>query len=154
MKKILFLIALILLILVTVVIVRTSGFESKQLSVEQVDPVRVDAAKVAEELAQSLQFQTISYEDRSRLDGEKFLALHDYLEETFPRVHSEIERRKINEYSLLYTWQGSDQDLNPAVLMAHTDVVPVEPGTEEDWNHPAYYGAIAERLRLGSGCHG
>jgi carboxypeptidase PM20D1 len=151
MKKILLLITVILLILVAVVVVRTAGFESKQLAVEQVDPARVDSAKVSEELSKSLQFQTLSHEDRSRLDRETFLALHEYLEQAYPLVHAELEPRKINDLSLLYTWQGSDPDLKPAVFMAHTDVVPVEPGTEEDWTHPAYSGDIAEGFVWGRG---
>jgi carboxypeptidase PM20D1 len=151
MKKLLVLIAIILLILASVVMMRTSTLESRQISVERVEPARVDAAQVAQELSKALQFETISFEDRAKLDGEEFLALHDYLEETFPRVHSELERQKINQYSLLYKWPGSDENLKPAALMAHTDVVPVEPGTENDWTHPAYSGAIAEGFVWGRG---
>ena len=106
---------------------------------------------MADELSKSLQFQTVSYEERSQLDRETFLALHQYLDRTYPLVHAELELRKINELSLLYTWRGSDPDLKPAVLMAHMDVVPVEPGTEHDWTHPAYSGDIAEGYVWGRG---
>src|SRR6202012_5372513 len=48
-------------------------------------------------------------------------------------------------------WRGSDPTLAPVILMAHQDVVPVTPGTEKDWTHPPFSGAIAEGAVWGRG---
>ncbi|KAF5371886.1 hypothetical protein D9757_010578 [Collybiopsis confluens] len=61
---------------------------------------------------------------------------HEYLEKTFPLVQLE----KVNTYGLLYTWEGIDPSLKPALLMAHFDVVPVNPDTVEEWTYPPYSG--------------
>lgn len=39
----------------------------------------------------------------------------------------------VNTLSLLYTWKGTDPNAKPVALLAHHDVVPIEPGTETRW---------------------
>ena len=63
--------------------------------------------------------------------------LHRRLEKSFPRLHAALEREVVAGGSLLYRWAGSDPDAAPILLMGHLDVVPVEPGTEARWTHPA-----------------
>jgi carboxypeptidase PM20D1 len=46
---------------------------------------------------------------------------------------------------------GSDASLKPALFMSHTDVVPVEPGTEGEWTHPAFAGVVADGVIWGRG---
>ncbi|THU91182.1 carboxypeptidase S [Dendrothele bispora CBS 962.96] len=65
---------------------------------------------------------------------------HKYLEKTFPLVHSILNLEKVNTYGLVYTWHGSDPSLKPILLMAHYDVVPVNPETVSEWEHPPYSG--------------
>ncbi len=151
MKKILLLLLSLILVLVSVVVINTLGFESKQIVVRPADPATVDGQRVAEELSQALRFRTISHEDPEQFDVDEFLALHEFLESTYPKVHASLNLEKVNDFSLLYTWRGSDPSLEPALLMAHIDVVPVEPGTEGDWTHPAYSGTIADGFVWGRG---
>jgi Peptidase family M20/M25/M40 len=40
--------------------------------------------------------------------------------------------------TLLLRWAGTNAKLLPAMLMGHFDVVPVEPGTENQWTHPPF----------------
>ena len=86
-----------------------------------------------EHWSRALQFQTVSYPDLSRMDPAEFLALHDYLERTFPGVHATLTREIIGDYSLLYAWKGTDPNRKPILLMSHPDVVPVEPDIKEEW---------------------
>jgi carboxypeptidase PM20D1 len=111
----------------------------------------VDGAAVAGRLAGSLPFATVSFYDRSRFDAEAFGGLHRYLEETYPRVHARLSREQVADLSLLYTWQGRDRSLRPALLMAHQDVVPVEAASSADWVHPPFAGTIAEGFVWGRG---
>ena len=59
----------------------------------------------------------------------------------------------INQYSLLLRWPGSDATAAPILFTAHMDVVPVEPGTEQDWQHPPFAGAVADGRVYGRGTH-
>ncbi|MEL6831070.1 MAG: M20/M25/M40 family metallo-hydrolase, partial [Pseudomonadota bacterium] len=54
-------------------------------------------------------------------------------------------------HSLLFTWQGSETRLDPLLLMAHQDVVPVNIGTEGDWDAPPFSGAIQDGYVYGRG---
>ena len=41
--------------------------------------------------------------------------------------------------------------IQPIILMAHQDVVPVTPGTEKDWQHPPFAGVVADGAVWGRG---
>ena len=140
-----------LVLLVAGMLMRTVRLTSKQVRVEAAVAIEVDGLKIASNLANALKFRTISSQDSARFQAEVFLALHEYLEETFPRVHAELTREVVGDYSLLYTWKGARKDLKPILLLAHLDVVPVEPGTEDDWTYPAFAGRIAEGFIRGRG---
>lgn len=71
---------------------------------------------------------------------EKFLPLHDYLKDSFPLLHSNLELTKVNTYGLLYVWKGSNSALKPLLLAAHQDVVPVLETTIDEWQHPPFSG--------------
>jgi carboxypeptidase PM20D1 len=112
-----------------------------------------DEAAAVERFAASLRIATISHADAERTDREAFLAFHRHLEESFPALHRALRRERAGEdgLSLLYTWPGRDAALEPIVLMAHQDVVPVEPGTEGDWEQPPFSGALAGGFVWGRG---
>lgn len=75
----------------------------------------------------------------------------DNLARSYPRVHAVLKRELVSNLSLLYAWTGSDPLLDPMMLLAHRDVVPIEPGTEAAWEHPPFSGAIADGYVLGRG---
>ena len=107
--------------------------------------------EIAKHLSEAIQFKTISHFDPAQFDSKEFLGLHAYLEKTFPRVHAALTKEIVGELSLLYTWKGQEDGLKPILLMAHTDVVPVESGTEGDWIYPPFDGRIAEDYVWGRG---
>jgi carboxypeptidase PM20D1 len=150
MKRAILALALVLVVLVGVVLVRTAMFGSRQIAVEPAPVVEVDTAGAAERLAGALRIPTISHVDGPVL-AEEFAALHAYLAAAFPRVHGALRVERVNEHSLLYTWAGAEPTLPPVLLMAHLDVVPVEPGTEGDWSYPPFEGRIAEGFVWGRG---
>ncbi len=105
----------------------------------------------AENLAEAVRFKTISFQDRAQIDYQQFDALNSFLTETYPRVFSQLQVESVSEYSWLIRWPGTDETLSPILFTAHTDVVPVEPGTEGDWSHPAFAGIVADGRVYGRG---
>jgi carboxypeptidase PM20D1 len=100
-------------------------------------------------LAEAITFATISHESKAEFDVAPFLALHAWLEATYPQAHRVLQREKLGAASLLYTWPGSDPSLAPFLLTSHLDVVPVP--DPESWTHPPFAGVIADGFVWGRG---
>lgn len=109
------------------------------------------AGEAAQHLAEAVRFKTISHQDVELVERDEFLGLHDYLRTTYPRSFAAMEVEIVNELSLLLVWRGADEARKPILFTAHMDVVPVEPGTEEEWTHPAFDGVIADGYVYGRG---
>lgn len=117
------------------------------------DPLVIDGVDVGGfigALSEAITFQTIVLDDGS-YDGAAFDALGDMLRRRYPLVHSNLSSETFEGHGLLYTWQGIDPSLDPIVLMAHQDVVPVEAGTEDDWEGPPFAGAVIDGRIYGRG---
>lgn len=154
MKKLLLLLPVVVVLLLLLALGRALTLDSPQAAFLPDDPVdlpAVDDARAAERLAGAIRYATISYQPPQPVDTAAFLALHDYLAEAYPLVHATLARETVNGLSLLYTWEGTDPAQDPVVLMGHTDVVPVIPGTEGDWTHPAYDGVVRDGFVWGRG---
>ncbi len=155
MKRFFALLGLALLLLLAVIGVRTLLFASKQDDFAPAAELGVTEDGVppgaAQRLANALTYQTISFPPPTPHDREEFRALHLWLAETYPLVHAQLNPETVGELSLLYTWEGIDPTLPPVVLMGHQDVVPVIPGTEEEWTHPPFDGVIADGWVWGRG---
>lgn len=94
------------------------------------------SAEIAEHLAGAIRFETVSFEDPADFDGEPFHQLSGYLRNLYPLTHAVLDLERVNTYTLLFRWKGSDPDLQPALFMSHTDVVPVEGAARKEWTHP------------------
>jgi carboxypeptidase PM20D1 len=94
-EEILFVLTLCVVLLASVLLINTLRFTSKQIQTESIQPVSVDEGSVAPRLAQAVRFQTVSYQDAGQMKGEGFLALHKYLEQTFPKVHSTLTKELV-----------------------------------------------------------
>ncbi|KAI0675501.1 carboxypeptidase S [Trametes maxima] len=97
-----------------------------------------------ETLGGAIRIPTESYDDLGPVGEDRrwdtFAKLHEYLEQTFPRVFETVRVTKVNTYGIVLHWQGTDESALPVVIAAHQDVVPVEPATASDWIHPPYSG--------------
>src|SRR6267154_4246621 len=151
MKKILVALLVVLVVLAAVALERAYTVRSRQPQVTPVAAEPLDNAALAQRLAGALRFRTVSYQDSSQFDAREFDGFHRYLRATFPRLHAALKLEKVNGYGLLYEWTGADPILPPIVLLAHQDVVPVEPGTESRWTEPAFEGRIAGGYVWGRG---
>ena len=101
-------------------------------------------------LARAIRCRTISSSEGD-MDMAPFLELHRELENMYPLVHKHLKKEVVNEGSLLYHWEGTDPAAKPVLFMGHLDVVPVEPGTEKDWEQDAFSGTIEDEYVWGRG---
>lgn len=148
--KTFFQILLFLLIIVAgVVLVNTIFFRSVQIEVEPLknNPIHRDDA--VEILAGAIQLPTVSWADTADRDTAIFEKFITYVQQQFPQVHDELEFERINDYSLLYKWEGQDSTLAPVLLTGHYDVVP--PGDTTLWQHPPFSGQTAGGFIWGRG---
>ena len=151
MKK--FLAFLLLLLFAVVLTLRAyTTFPDRQIAGGGLQStVVLDSRAMAERLAGALRIPTISHDDRSNFDASAFRRLHAYLEEQFPLVHAQAQRRRVNSWSLVYRIDGRDAELAPALFMGHLDVVPVDEATADDWQQDPFSGAIADGAVWGRG---
>lgn len=115
----------------------------------------VDADAVAQRMSAVVQHRTITVfattgEPQAGADRASFERLRRTLADLYPQAHAAMTLELIED-SLLYTWPGTDPDVAPVLFAGHTDVVPVEPGTETDWTHPPFSGAVADGYVWGRG---
>lgn len=151
LRDIIYIVLLILILTTLYVLVRTLLFSWRKGAVAPIEGVAVDAESVAAHLQSAVRCQTVPQDDTGTPDPEAFRQLHAFLETTYPLVHQQLKREVINGYSLLYTWQGSRQDLEPVMFMAHQDVVSADPTTLSQWTHPPFEGQIVDGLVWGRG---
>jgi carboxypeptidase PM20D1 len=109
----------------------------------------IDLDDAVMRLSRALHFGTISREEGVVEDSSAFLQFHEHLKKCFPRVHETLVLEKVSSLSLLYTWEGSDPDVAPVLLMAHLDVVPA--ADEHSWTHPPFSGTTADGYIWGRG---
>lgn len=138
----------VIVLLAAVIAIRTATFTSKQLPAGAKVSYPVDIDQAAERLSGAIKFQTLFNEDITKVDYQPFAKQQEYIDNTYPLVHSTLEKKVINNYGLLYTWKGSDPQKKPILLLAHQDVVPAP---DEGWKYPPFSGTIADGYIWGRG---
>ncbi len=129
LKKIFLLLALALLVLIAVILFNTFRVKSLQPQVTIATAITPPDSALSH-FQQAIRYKTISVSDTLAADTAAFKAFHAFLQKSYPLVFATLNLQKVNHLGLLFTWAGKNSTLNPAVLMAHQDVVPVEVGTE------------------------
>lgn len=102
-------------------------------------------------MQKAVQCATVSHLDEAETDWAEFEKLHKVFEETYPLVHKTLKKEVLGKAGLFYTWEGTDQSLDPIALIGHQDVVPVPEETVGDWTHPPFSGDIADGYLWGRG---
>jgi carboxypeptidase PM20D1 len=151
MRKIATALAVLLLALVIVVTIRTVRFKpvKRETTSESLSPVGNDSL-LAVHLAGAIRFPTVSMQDSGPALA-PMRALHAYLADTYPHTYATLAHEVVAPANLLFKWTGADTTLEPIVMMAHMDVVPVEEGSESNWTHSPFSGDIADGFVWGRG---
>ena len=146
------LIALVVIVFfVAFLLLRTLTLHTREQEVEKVDVPDLDVGLIARHLSEAIRCQTVSQPVMTEKEREPWRQLSAVLHENYPTLHRQLSHKVVNDYSLLYTWKGTDPSLKPILLAAHLDVVPVEKATEKEWAHPPFTGAIDREFVWGRG---
>jgi carboxypeptidase PM20D1 len=145
--------ALVAAILALAAVLAFNAFShgSRQLQVAAVPKTQIDAQAAAARLAEAIRFRTVSSYEKPEQHVDALRAMQAHIEKSFPAFHAAAKREVVADYSLLYTWEGTDPKAPAIGLLAHQDVVPVAPGTDKDWQHPPYDGVISDGFIWGRG---
>ena len=130
-----------------VILVRAVMFEPKPQPPVSQEEVTFDKAAAVENLAQLIRCKTVSYSDHSLEDDAEFRKLLDMLPGLYPNVYEHCSVRELPDRGLLLRWPGKESG-DPAVLMAHYDVVPVD---EEKWEKPPFAAVLEDGVLWGRG---
>ncbi len=144
---------LLLVGLAAVVLIRTQLLSYEPSGVNPVERPDFGREAALDRLSRAVQIPTISLQDTADMDHEAFETFIGFMEQAYPRVHEHLERERVgrNGYTLLYKWEGRDTTQAPMMLMGHYDVVPVEEGTRQEWEHEPFGGVRSDGYVWGRG---
>lgn len=132
---------------IAVVAVRTIRFRPKPQPAVTKEEIVFDKDAAVDSLAQLVRCKTVSYNDHSLEDEGEFQKLISLLPTLYPNVFAACTFQQLPDRALLFRWPGK-QEGDPAVMMAHYDVVPVN---EEKWDKPPFAGIIEDGILWGRG---
>ena len=138
-------------LLAAIISINAVRLDSRQIDVARNDEAAPAAAAAAQRLAQAVRFQTLSHQDPSKFPGAEFHHFQAFLSGSYPRVEAALKKRRVNEFSLVYEWPGTDSSIKPILVMAHQDVVPIDPVSADKWLQPPFGGVIADGFIWGRG---
>jgi carboxypeptidase PM20D1 len=152
MKRIAIIILGLIVGLIAFLAVRTIVYPwRRQIEAGTAARTEIDAEAVAKRLSDAVRFRTISQDEPSANDSRQLVAFREWLERTYPILHNKLQREIVRGYSILYTWPGTDAALAAVMLLAHMDVVPVQPESENHWVHPPFAGVVSDGYVWGRG---
>ncbi len=142
-----YIILAVLVLFLGVILIRTLNFKPKETPKIANTRVKFDKDKAVENLRKLIKFKTVSYSDPSLEDNKEFEKLIKALPKLYPNVFKTCTFLELPDRALLFKWKGKKEG-NPAVLMAHYDVVPVN---EEMWERNPFGAELVDGVIWGRG---
>ena len=130
-----------------VILIRAAAFRPKAQAQISQEAVSFDKDAAVSSLAELIKCKTVSYNDHALEDDGEFEKLIALLPGLYPRVFDVCSVQRLPDRALLFRWPGK-QEGDPAVLMAHYDVVPVD---EQKWEKPPFAAVIEDGILWGRG---
>lgn len=140
-------IACLLLVFILVLVIRALTFNPKKVIQEEREDISFDGDRTVECLGELVKCKTVSYRDHSLEDDAEFEKLINKLPSLYPNVHKVCSFQRFEDRGILFHWKGKEEG-EPAVLMAHYDVVPVD---EKNWDNPPFDALIIDDVMWGRG---
>ena len=137
----------VILLLISVIILRTLTFNAPKREEKSYSPISVNGEKAISDLASMIRCKTVSHRNRDEDDEAEFLKFKKLLPSLFPNIYEKCEYTKIGERALLFKYRGESSDA-PSVLMAHFDVVSAE---ESCWTKPPFSATVEGGYMYGRG---
>jgi len=125
-------------------------FDSKQLVIAPTEKIALDVSS-HDRFSKAIQIKTISYDDGMPIDSSAFYDFNDLLLNNYPLINSKLEHNSFNEFSHLFKWEGTDDGLDPIIIMGHIDVVPIPAENRKDWTLDPFSGKIQNQIFWGRG---
>lgn len=174
MKKILLTFTTILILLITILLIRTFTYPFKKISSATAQgwkTTKNDSAILR--LSGGIKIPTVSTGELGDFNYSTFDTFKEYLKKSYPLVYQNTENYEINKYALIFRLKGNNSKLEPIVFLSHIDVVP--PGdadiknnqqdifrlkdqpllpvkkVAEDWDFAPFSGAVANGRIYGRG---
>lgn len=147
MDIILYVILGLVVIFIATVLIRTFTFKPKAQPKIFAEEITYDNEKAVENLRELVRCKTVSYSDSSLEDDGEFDKLIAKLPQLYPNVFKTCEYKELPDRALLFKWSGKGNS-DPAVLMAHYDVVPVD---ENGWEKPPFEAILENGVIWGRG---
>lgn len=132
---------------VLTIVIRTLAFTPKKGALVSDEEISFDGDAIVESLRSLVRCKTVSYHDKSLEDEEEFRKFRELLPSLYPNVFSTCSVKDLADRGLLFKWEGKNSG-DPAVLMAHYDVVPVN---EDLWEKSAFDAILEDGVIWGRG---
>ena len=137
----------LIVLFLAVILVRAAMFRPKAQPPISQEPVEFDKDAAVESLAALIRCKTVSYSDHALEDDREFQKLIALLPALYPNVFAVCSFQELPDRALLFRWPGKGAG-DPAVLMAHYDVVPAD---EAKWEKPPFAAVIEDGVLWGRG---
>lgn len=145
LKRILAGVLIVVLGLVAVIAVRTMQYKPAAVADAEPFVFETDMDQAISNLSRAVQFET----DSTNMFRPDFRAYLDWLAEAYPRTHTALELTELRPVTPLFKWPGKNPDLQPILLAAHYDVVPI--ASPDQWTRAPYGGEIDDEFVWGRG---
>lgn len=134
-------------VFVAIIIIRAVNFKPKAQPKLLQNEEKFDGDGAIEALRGLVRYKTVSYRDPSLEDNAEFDAFIKALPGFYPNVFAKCTFTVMEDRGLLFRWKGKNNG-QPAVMMAHYDVVPVN---EDGWDVPAFEAVLKDGRIWGRG---
>ena len=125
-------------------------FSSRQIDFSIAEEIIIEDIEAVKHLSNAITYKTISPQDSTSIDSLTFLSFNNFLRETYPLTFGTLEEEIFSNYTILLKWNGENgSSLNPILIMAHSDVVPIE--NLDNWNEPPFSGTVKNNYIWGRG---
>ncbi len=156
LKRTKFLLVFLIVLGFLLVLIFTAHHPIEKNSVNKTDDERHlryldDKEAVFSRLSKAIQFRTVSTGELPKDLHEQFKKFNDFLFSNYRKALSKLSLKFESESSLLFSLQGKSKELNPILLITHSDVVGTQFSAANFWEHPPFSGFIDETHIWGRG---